>query len=107
MPDCTPIEPPWCHSCGAFPGSWRRDYPVCDACVERRERDRRAHEDAKARHQVWVEKLQTQAIEQIARDVLSIELAMEHRDSAREVTSLELRRLLEAAYDAGRKSALS
>lgn len=43
----------------------------------------------------------------VAREVFGIEIDMEHRDSVRSVSAAELRRALEAAYDLGRKAALS
>jgi hypothetical protein len=49
----------------------------------------------------------TQAVRRVAREQLHIELAMEHRDAQRTVGVVELERALEAAYDLGRRSALS
>jgi|GEM_PF-5920422 len=49
----------------------------------------------------------TQAVRKVAREVLHVELSMEHRDSLRTIGVVELERALKAAYDAGRQSALS
>jgi hypothetical protein len=48
-----------------------------------------------------------EAIAAVARDVLRIELPMQHADTEHGgITTTDLRRALAAAYDAGRKSAL-
>jgi hypothetical protein len=49
-----------------------------------------------------------QAVRQVAREHLrGLELSMQHPDSQHEYTGPELQRALEAAYEAGRRSALA
>jgi hypothetical protein len=49
-----------------------------------------------------------QAVRAVAREALGgLELAMNHPDTRREFTTVELQRALEAAYEAGRRAALT
>jgi hypothetical protein len=48
-----------------------------------------------------------QAVHKVAREALSIELGMEHRESIHSIGVVELERALEMAYELGRRSALS
>lgn len=49
-----------------------------------------------------------QAVRAVAREALGgLELGMDHPDTRRELTTVELQRALEAAYEAGRRSALA
>jgi len=47
------------------------------------------------------------AVRRAAKDALGMELGMEHKDSEHSITTADLRRALELAYDLGRKSGLS
>jgi hypothetical protein len=47
------------------------------------------------------------AVTKVAREVLSIELEMEHRDAAHTIGLTDLRRALENAYDLGRRASAS
>jgi hypothetical protein len=48
-----------------------------------------------------------QAVCKAAREIFSLELAMEHGDSERRVKMHELRKALEPAYDLGREAEMS
>jgi len=48
-----------------------------------------------------------EAVAKVAREVLRIELDMEHRESIHTIGVTDLRAALEQAYELGRKSALS